>query len=121
MSWACQLTWLVRHEDLRGVGTPTPDNILLRCGCTRRLRWDRLSRISALELAAHEPVYGQVHESEYGRCGVEHGEVELLPKTPNVGGQRHGRDDVVLEAAFGLFRIGVVEVGERPRLLGDDQ
>ena len=60
-----------------------------------------------------------VHEAGNGRRGVEEHEVELFAQATQVLRQRHGAQDPVLGARHLVLDIGIVQVGERPRLMAE--
>lgn len=78
-------------------------------GCITRI-------ISQAVRSDNEPVNRRVHESEDGRQGVEHGEVELLSKTGHVSRKRHELDEKAFDATLVVLGVRVVEMGEGPRL-----
>lgn len=67
-------------------------------------------------LAGDEPVDCRVHERENVCCRIEHCKIELFSQTAHISRERHSPDKPVLEATPIFFRIGMIQVGEGPRL-----
>ncbi len=63
-----------------------------------------------------KPVQSGVGDGEDRSGEIEEGEVELLPQTGQVEGQRHAAQDCVLPAGIVLIDVGEIQVSVSPGL-----